>query len=122
MASQHRLTGDGARVALATQLNPEYQPFHDRAGHKYWYPPCRGRRPSSTRRHRRLQDDLGVDEAAAEAILRLRSQVIELQSHIRRLEAELTAQYTSQHMRLARYREVYYEATWIDLEYMDDEE
>ena len=42
MASQRDLMGDGARVALATQLNPEYQPSHDRAGHKYWYPPAVG--------------------------------------------------------------------------------
>jgi len=86
---------------------------------RYWYGPYEG---YESRGQRRLQDDLGVDEAAAEAILRLRRQVIELQSHIRRLEAELTAQYASQHMRLARYREVYYEATWIELEYMEDEE
>jgi len=86
---------------------------------RYWYGPYEG---YESRGQRRLQDDLGVDEAAAEAILRLRSQVIGLQSHIRRLEAELTAQYVSQHMRLARYREVYYEATWIELEYVDDEE
>ena len=72
-----------------------------------------------SRSQRRLQEDLGVDEAAAEAILRLRSQVIELQSHIRQLEAELAAQYASQHMRLARYREVYYEATWIELEFQE---
>jgi len=65
---------------------------------------------------RRLQDDLGVDEAAAEVILRLRSQVIELQSHIRKLETELNAQYASQQLRLARYREVYYKAIWIELE------
>jgi hypothetical protein len=74
-----------------------------------------------SRSQRRLQDDLGVDEAGAEAILHLRRQVIELQSSIRQLEAELTAQYASQHMHLARYREVYYEATWIELEYDDDE-
>ena len=46
----------------------------------------------------------------------LRSQVIELQAQIRRLEAELTAQYASQHMRLSRYQEIYYEAIWIELE------
>jgi hypothetical protein len=86
---------------------------------RYWYRPSEG---YESRSQRRLQDDLGVDEASAETILRLRRQVIELQSHIRRLEAELTAQYASQHMRLARYREVYYEATWIELEYVDDEE
>ena len=86
---------------------------------RYWYGSNEG---YESRGQRRLQDDLGIDEAAAEAILRLRSQVIELQSHIRRLEAELTAQYASQHLRLTRYREVYYEATWIELEYVDDEE
>ncbi len=86
---------------------------------RYWYGPYEG---YESRGQRRLQDDLGVDEVAAETILRLRSQVIELQSHIRRLEAELTAQYASQHMRLARYREVYFEATWIEQEYVDDEE
>ncbi len=64
----------------------------------------------------RLKKDLGVDEAAVETILHLRRQVIELQSHIRQLEAELTAQYESQQLRLARYRKVYYEATWIELE------
>jgi len=72
-----------------------------------------------TRSQRRLQDDLGIDEAAAEVILRLRSQVIELQSQIRRLEAERTTQYADQHMRLARYRNVYYEATWIELEFQE---
>jgi beta-xylosidase len=80
---------------------------------RYWYGPYEG---YESRGVRRLQDDLGVDEAAAEAILHLRSQVLELQAQIRRLEAELTAQYASQHMRLARYREIYYEATWIELE------
>jgi hypothetical protein len=79
---------------------------------RYRYGPYAG---YETRSQRRLQDDLGVDEAAAEAILHLRSQVIELQSQIRQLEAELTAQVASQHLRLARYREVYYEATWIEL-------
>ena len=79
----------------------------------YWYGPYEG---YESRCQRRLQDDLGVDEAAAETILRLRSQVIELQSHIRQLEAELTTQVASQQLRLARYREVYYEATWVELE------
>jgi hypothetical protein len=81
---------------------------------RYWYGLPEG---FESRSQRRLQDDLGVDEAAAEVILHLHSQVIELQAHIRRLEAELTAQYASQQLRLARYREVYYEATWIELEF-----
>ncbi len=80
---------------------------------QYWYGPYEG---YETRSQRRLQDDLGVDEAAAEVILRLRHQVIELQSHVRQLEAELSTQYAGQHMRLARYREIYYEAIWIELE------
>lgn len=80
---------------------------------KYWYGTYEG---YELRCQRRLQKDLGVDQAAAEAILRLRNQVVELQSHIRQLEAELTAQVESQQLRLAPYREVYYEATWIELE------
>ena len=83
---------------------------------KYWYGPYQG---YESRSQRRLKNDLGVDEAAAEAILHLRRQVIELQSHIRQLEAELNAQVDSQHTRLARYREVYYEATWIELEFQE---
>ena len=73
------------------------------------------------RSQRRLRDDLGVDEAAAEVILHLRRQVIELQTYIRELEAELAIYHASQSMRLTRYREVYYEATWIELETVDDE-
>jgi hypothetical protein len=89
-------------------MNPE-NPSQER----YWYGPYEG---YESRCQRRLQEDLGVDEAAAETILRLRNQVLELQSHIRLLEAELTAQVANQQLRLARYREVYYEATWIELE------
>jgi len=80
---------------------------------RYWYGTYEG---YELRSQRRLQKDLGVDEASAETILHLRKQVIELQYHIRQLEAELTAQYDSQQLRLARYREVYFEATWIELE------
>ena len=72
-----------------------------------------------TRSQRRLKTDLGVDEAAAEVILHLRSQVVELQSRIRQLEAELTVQHASRQMRLARYREVWYEATWIEVDFQE---
>ncbi len=72
-----------------------------------------------SRSQRRLQDDLGVDEAAAETILHMRRQLIELQSQLRQLEAELKAQNASQHLRLARYQEVYYEATWIEVEFQE---
>jgi len=83
---------------------------------KYWYSPYEG---YESRCQRRLQDDLGVDEAAAETILHLRSQVIALQSHIRQLETELTAQYDGQQLRLARYREVYYEAAWMEVDFQE---
>jgi hypothetical protein len=83
---------------------------------RYWYGPYEG---YELRCQRRLQDDLGVDEAAAEAILSLRKQVIELQFRIRQLEAELTVHHASEHMRLARYQEASYEATWIELEFQD---
>jgi hypothetical protein len=83
---------------------------------RYWYSPYEG---YELRCQRRLQDDLGVDEAAAEAILNLRKQVIELQSHIRQLEAELIVHHASENIRMARYREAYYEATWIELEFQD---
>jgi len=79
----------------------------------YWYGQYEG---YELRSQRRLQKDLGIDEAATETILHLRSQVIELQSHIRQLEAELSAHQASQQLRLAHYREVYYEATWIEPE------
>ena len=39
-----------------------------------------------------------------------------IQQTFRQLEAELTAQVAGQHLRLVRYREIYYEATWIELE------
>lgn len=72
-----------------------------------------------SRCQRRLLNDLGVDEAAAETILRLRSQVIELQAQIRQLETILSALDANQQTRLAAFREVYHEATWIELESQD---
>ena len=86
---------------------------------RYWYGAYEG---YESRSQRRLQVDLGVDEAAVEAILHLRRQVIELQSQIRQLEAELTTQHANQSMRLARYREGYYEASWIELAFTENEE
>ena len=89
-------------------MNPE-----NPSSKRYWYGPHEG---YESRSQRRLQDDLGVDEIAAEAILHLRSQVIELQAQIRQLEAELSDQVASQQIRLARYREIYFDAKWIELE------
>ena len=81
-----------------------------------WYGPYEG---YQSRSQRRMQDDLGINPADVETILRLRSQVVEQQGQIRRLEAELSAQYASQHVRLARYQEFYYEATWIELDFQE---
>lgn len=83
---------------------------------QYWYGPSEG---SEARSQSRLQKDLGVDAAAAETILHLRRQVIELQAQVRRLKAELSVHNAGQHLRLVRYREFYYEATWIELEFLD---
>ncbi len=80
---------------------------------KYWYGLYEG---YESRSQRRLQNDLGIDEAAAEMILHLRSQVVELQARLRQMESERMVQQTSQQVRLTRYREVCYEATWIELE------
>jgi hypothetical protein len=60
-----------------------------------------------------------MDEAAADTILHLRRQVVELQAQLQQLQAELAAQSASQNMRLARYRDVYYEATWIEVEFQE---
>ena len=84
---------------------------------EYHYGPYQG---YESRSQRRLQNDLEVDEAAGEVILRLRSQVLELQSQIRLLEAELNAQVADQQLRLSRYREFYFEASWIELEDLEE--
>ncbi len=81
---------------------------------RYWYDPYEG---YASRSQRRLQRDLGLDEAAAETILHLRNQVIALQSRIRELETELNDQTDAQTLRLARYQEVSFEATWIEEKY-----
>jgi len=78
----------------------------------YWYGPYEGH---EGRRQRRLLNDLGFNETASETILRMHKQILELQSDVCALEAELTAQAASQNMHLAHYREVHYEAVWIEI-------
>ena len=82
----------------------------------YWYGLYEG---YESRVQRRLKNDLGIDNAATETILHLRNQVVELQSQVRQMEAELNAQIDNEKLRLARYREIYYEATWIELEFKE---
>jgi hypothetical protein len=74
--------------------------------------------------HRQPKDQISrlQLEAAAEMILRLRSlrtQVLELQSRLRQLETKQSTQAASQQLRLTQYREVYFEATWIELEFQE---
>jgi hypothetical protein len=83
---------------------------------KFWYADLEG---FEFRSQQRLKEDLGIDEDSAELILHLRNQVIALQSRLHELEAELATYKTNQHMRLACYREVFYEGTWIELDYPD---
>lgn len=80
---------------------------------RYWYKSYEG---YEARCQRRIQEDLGFDASVAETILNLRSQVIELQAHIRQLETELNAQFAGQNIRLAPYRKVYNDAIWIEIE------
>ena len=88
------------------------QPSHKR----YWVGPYEG---YQSRSMHRLQKDLGLDEAAVETILRLSSQIVELQQLLRQVEAELSAQTGAQRVRLARFTEVYNEASWIELDLQD---
>jgi hypothetical protein len=83
---------------------------------RYWYHPSDD---EEARRQHRLETALGVNQAVAEAILRLRSQIIELQSQNRRLEVELNAQNAGRQNRLASYREGYFEAAWVELEFRE---
>jgi hypothetical protein len=43
--------------------------------------------------------------------------IMEIPVNLRRLEVERNAQSASQQMRLARFRDACYEATWIELEF-----
>ncbi len=65
---------------------------------------------------RRLQDDLGINPEGVEMIMQMRRQLLELQAQIQELEAELNMHVSNRDLRLSRYREVYYEATWFEPE------
>lgn len=69
-----------------------------------------------TRCRRRLQEDLGMDDTAAEAILHLRSQIIELQNQIRQMQIELAAHTAGQELRLSSYKNVSIEAAWVEMD------
>jgi hypothetical protein len=65
------------------------------------------------RRH--MQEVLGVNAAGVDMILRLRNQVIALQTQLRQLEVEISMWEAGQHMRLTRHRETCFEASWQEV-------
>jgi hypothetical protein len=71
---------------------------------------------------RRLRQDMELDPSSAEVILHMRNQIRELQERIRQLEGELTVQHTLRRHRLSQYREIYIEATWIEIADEDEED
>ena len=64
----------------------------------------------------RLKDDFGLDDDAVEIIVNLRNQVIILQTRMRTLESTLEIHEVRHSSRLMRYREVFEEADWEDVE------
>ena len=75
--------------------------------------------PEAQRRARRLRHDLRLNPAGAEVILKLRAQVLELQTRVRVLEAERARQSKRRGARLAQYRDTCIGASWFE---MDDRE
>lgn len=76
---------------------------------------------SEARCRRRLREILGINAPGTTVILRLRSEVLALQTRVRELEAQLTSLETGRNSRLTRYRETYSEAFWRDLSPEDGE-
>ena len=68
--------------------------------------------PAYERCLQRLKDDLGLEEDALEVILNLRNQVTMLQARLHTLEADINIYKTSYGSRMARYRQIVYEAEW----------
>jgi hypothetical protein len=69
---------------------------------------------AARRRARRLREELGINPAGVEVILRLRSQVMELQAQLQQTNLAMTANSTRRSVRLVRYRETTIEAEWRD--------
>ncbi|MDQ3829460.1 MAG: hypothetical protein M3361_09195 [Candidatus Tectomicrobia bacterium] len=78
--------------------------------------------PFESERHyrRQLREVLGLNAAGVEVMLRLRSQVIALQTRLRQLEAELAMRQAGQNRRLMQHRGACFEASWQEI--VDPEE
>jgi hypothetical protein len=64
----------------------------------------------------RLKEDLGLDEESAEVIMNLLDQVASLQARLHELESAVEIYQAGYTTRLSRYRQVYYEAAWEEVE------
>lgn len=67
----------------------------------------------------RLRQDFELDDEAVQLIVNLRNQVADLQARLTAMQADMQSFEADLDVRVTRYREVYYEAEW---EEMDDEE
>jgi hypothetical protein len=65
--------------------------------------------------YRRMREVLGINTAGIEVLLRLRNQVMALQTRMHQLEAELAMWEAGQHTRLTRQRETCFEAVWQEM-------
>lgn len=92
-------------------MNPQ-----DSSPNRFWYGQFEG---YESRCQKRLKENLGIEQDAAELILNLRRQVVALQSHIYELETELVDLKASLLLRLANNRDVFFEATWIEVEFQE---
>jgi hypothetical protein len=70
--------------------------------------------------YRRLREVLGINSAGIEVILRLRNQVMALQTRMHQLETELAMWEAGQHTRLRRQRETCFEASWQEMTTPED--
>jgi hypothetical protein len=68
-----------------------------------------------------LREVLGINAAGVEVILRLRTQVMALQTRIHQLEAELAVRQAWQHTRLVEHREMCFEVSWQEVTDTEDE-
>jgi hypothetical protein len=75
---------------------------------------------AAQRSMRRMRDELGINAAGIEVIVRLRSQIVELQQQVAEMERMLNAHATRRQTRLESYRSILIEATWR--EWTDEEE
>jgi hypothetical protein len=85
----------------------------------------RSRNPSAEelavqRSMRRMRDELGINAAGIEVIMRLRSQIADLQRQVAEMERMMDAHAARHQTRIASYRTILIEATWR--EWSDEEE